>query len=48
MQIGGGIDGKGDAWIEYSVLASYSHALFASNPKLARNFVVACEKYPKA
>ncbi len=48
MQLGMGIDGKRDGWIEYSLLAPYSHTHFASNPKLARNFVAQCEKYSKA
>ena len=45
MRAGKGIDGKHDGWKEGGVLASYMHLHFASNLKLARNFVRALEEY---
>lgn len=45
MTRGVGIDGKHDGWLEYAVLAPYSHLHLASDDRLAMNFVRACEEY---
>ncbi len=45
MKRGVGIDGKHDAWLEYSVLASYMHLHFGYNAQLAKSFIQACTQH---
>jgi len=45
MQIGKGINGKHDGWMEHNILALLGHLHFAFNTKLAANLVKNCEQF---
>lgn len=44
MKAGRGIRGNSDGWLAYKTLATYSHTHLCSDPRMATNFVAACEK----
>lgn len=45
MQIGKGIDGKHEGWIEYNILSLLGHVNFAFSKEFARNLINRCEQY---
>jgi cobyrinic acid a,c-diamide synthase len=47
LKRGVGISDGNDGWTCYSTLASYMHANFASNDRMAERFVEACTNYSK-
>ena len=45
MQIGNGIDGKHEGWMEHNILALLGHLNFAFSKKIADNLIKRCEQY---
>jgi cobyrinic acid a,c-diamide synthase len=45
MEVGKGISGQCDGWLQHNLLASYLHVHFAYDIHIAENFVNACVRY---